>query len=67
MSYGGSQSNAMLAIAQLARLVSMQPGGALIQMELGAPELMIDGGLAAAPQTFLGGEVIDLDDLTPRP
>jgi hypothetical protein len=52
-----------LAIAQLVRLASMQAGGALIQMELSAPEMVIDGGRSSAPQSNLGGEPIDLDDL----
>ena len=49
------------ASAQLVRLASGQPGGALVQMSLGAPEMMIDGGRSAAPLAFLGGEHIDLD------
>ena len=52
-----------LAIAQLIRLASMQAGAALLQMELSAPEMVIDGGRSSAPQTNLGGEPIDLDDL----
>jgi hypothetical protein len=51
-----------LAIAQLARLASMQGGGSLIQLELAAPEMVIDGGQSPAPQSNLGGEPIDLDD-----
>lgn len=51
-----------LVIAQLSRLASMQPGGAVIQLELGAPHMVLDGGFSAAPKAFLGGEVIDLGD-----
>ncbi len=50
-----------LAIAQLIRLASMHPGGTLLQIELGAPEMVIDGGQTAAPQIYLGGETMDLD------
>lgn len=50
-----------LAIAQLVRLASGQPGGALIQLGLAAPEMIIDGGRAASPAGFLGGEHMDLD------
>lgn len=49
-----------LVMAQLVRLASQQPGCILLQMELGAPDLIIDGGLNAAPTGFLGGEQIDL-------
>lgn len=54
-----------LAIAQLIRLASMQPGGALIQMDLASPEMMIDGGRSATPHCYLGGEIVDLDKLVP--
>ena len=50
-----------LTIAQVIRLASMKPAGALIQIGLAAPEMQIDGGLGPAPPTFLGGEAIDLD------
>lgn len=50
-----------LTIAQVVRLVSMQPAGALIQIGLAAPEMQIDGGFSTAPPAFLGGETIDLD------
>lgn len=59
--YVGAATGA-LAIAQLVRLASMQAGGAMLQLELSAPEMVIDGGLGPAPQAFLGGEVIDLDE-----
>ena len=54
-----------LTIAQVMRLASMQSGGALIQMELAAPEMVIDGGQSATPHSYLGGEIIDLDELFP--
>lgn len=50
-----------LAIAQLIRLASLQAGGALIQLELAAPSMVIDGGRRPAPDGNLGGEPIDLD------
>ena len=50
-----------LAIAQLIRLASMRAGGALIQLELAAPAMVIDGGRSSAPQGNLGGEPMDLD------
>jgi hypothetical protein len=53
-----------LAIAQVIRLASMQPGSALLQMELGSPEMVIDGGRSPAPQAFLGGETMSLDALS---
>ncbi len=56
-----------LTIAQVIRLASMQSGGALIQIELAAPEMVIDGGQSATPHSFLGGEIIDLDELSPTP
>jgi hypothetical protein len=43
----------------------MQPGGALIQLDLAAPEMIIDGGRSPTPETFLGGEAMDLDRLFP--
>lgn len=49
-----------LAIAQLVRLASGQPGGALIQLGLAAPEMIIDGGRTLRPAGFLGGEHMDL-------
>lgn len=49
-----------VAIAQIIRLASMTSGGALIQMELGAPEYVLDGGLSPRPNAFLGGECIRL-------
>lgn len=54
-----------LTISQVIRLASMKPAGALIQLGLAAPEMQIDGGLGAAPATFLGGEAIDLDSAYP--
>jgi hypothetical protein len=56
-----------LTIAQVMRLASMQSGGALIQIELAAPEMVIDGGQSATPHSYLGGEIIDLDELFPMP
>lgn len=53
-------ATAALAIAQLARLGSMAPGVALLQLELSAPEMVIDGGRSASPESFLGGERIAL-------
>lgn len=52
-----------LAISQAIRLSSSLSGGALIQMELATPELMIDGGQSIPPESFLGGEQIDLAEL----
>jgi hypothetical protein len=49
-----------LAIAQLIRLASMNPGGILFQLELGAPEMVIDGGRTPPPQVYLGGETMQL-------
>ena len=56
-----------LTIAQVMRLASMQSGGTLIQIELAAPEMVIDGGQSATPHSYLGGEIIDLDELFPMP
>jgi len=53
-------ATAALAIAQLARLGSMAPGVALLQLELSAPDMVIDGGRSASPESFLGGERIAL-------
>lgn len=50
-----------LTIAQVIRLASMKPAGALIQIGLSAPEMQIDGGLSPPIPAFLGGEMIDLD------
>ena len=60
----GAASGA-LTIAQLIRLASMEPGAALIQMELASPEMVIDGGRCATPHCYLGGEIIDLDKFVP--
>jgi hypothetical protein len=49
-----------LAVAQLVRLASGQAAGTLVQLGLGAPEMMIDGGRCAAPASFLGGEHMGL-------
>lgn len=49
-----------LVVAQLIRLASQEAGCTLLQMELGAPDLVIDSGLNAPPGNFLGGEKIDL-------
>jgi hypothetical protein len=53
-------ATAALTIAQLARLGSMAPAAALLQLELGAPDMVIDGGLCTAPQSFPGGERFEL-------
>ena len=42
------------------RLASAQSAGALVQLSLGAPGMVIDGGRTPPPTAFLGGEVIDL-------
>lgn len=49
-----------LALAQLARLGSMVPAIALLQLELGAPAMVIGGDVIEAPSTFLGGETFIL-------
>jgi len=54
-------ATAALAIGQLARLGSMSPSVALLQLELSAPEMVIDGGLSAPPESFLGGERFALE------
>lgn len=54
-----------LVVAQLARLASMQPTGSLIQMDLGSPEMIIDGGQTKEPSSFLGGETMSLDNMLP--
>lgn len=56
---------ATLAVAQIVRLCSMQPGTALLQLSLAAPEMIIDGGFSAPPSAFLGGEEIDLAAVGP--
>lgn len=53
-------ATAALVVGQLARLGSMAPAAALLQLELGAPDMVIDGGLSAAPESFLGGERFSL-------
>lgn len=53
-------ATAAIAIGQLVRSATMLPGGALIQMGLAAPSMIIDGGLSAGPRNFLGGETMDL-------
>jgi hypothetical protein len=50
-----------LAVAQLIRIASMQAGGALVQVELANPEMVIDGGRTPAATSNLGGELMDLD------
>lgn len=60
MPFVGAATGA-LAVAQLIRLASMHAGGALIQLELAAPAMVIDGGQSAAPQGNLGGEPMDLN------
>lgn len=55
-------ATAALGIAQLARLGEMQPACAIMQMELGSPAMVIDGGHCPAPQSFLGGETFFLKD-----
>ena len=49
-----------LAVAQLVRLASGQAAGTVVQLGLGAPEMMIDGGRCTAPASFLGGEHMGL-------
>lgn len=54
-------ATAALAVAQLARLGAMAPAQAMLQLELGAPALVIDGGTIEAPSSFLGGETFELE------
>ena len=54
-------ATAALTLSQLARLGAMQTTQALLQLELGAPGLVIDGGMVCAPKSFLGGQTIRLD------
>lgn len=54
-------ATAALALSQLARLTAMEPGAALLQLEMGAPSLVIDGGLTQRPDSFIGGESFMLD------
>jgi len=56
----GAATGALVA-GQLARLGEMRPAVSLLQMELNAPEMIIDGGVADGPESFLGGETIVLD------
>jgi hypothetical protein len=49
-----------VAIGQLVRLASARSAGALVQLSLGAPGMVIDGGQTPPPAAFLGGEAIDL-------
>lgn len=51
---------ATLALAQLARLGAMEPAAALLQLELGAPAMVIGGDATDSPPTFLGGETFIL-------
>jgi len=51
---------AALTIAQASRLASLQPTPHLMQVELGAPELVTNGGLAPGPETNLGSFSIRL-------
>lgn len=54
-------ATAALVLAQLSRLGAMQPAATLLQMELSAPELVIDGGSTHLPSSFLGGETFIVD------
>ncbi|MGE3993329.1 hypothetical protein [Pseudorhodoplanes sp.] len=54
-------ATAALVIAQLARLGAMSSAIALLQLELDAPGMVIDGGQTDAPASFLGGETFMLD------
>ena len=54
-------ATAALSLAQLARLGAMQTTSALLQIELGAPGMVIDGGAVGAPESFLGGQTFALD------
>lgn len=58
--FAGAATGAV-AVAQLIRLASGQTAGTLVQLGLGAPEIMIDGGRCTAPAGFLGGERMVLD------
>jgi hypothetical protein len=53
-------ATAALAIAQLARLGAMRPTAQLLQLELGAPDMILDGGSRESPDSFLGGETFRL-------
>lgn len=53
-------ATAALAIAQAIRLHMMEPGCAMLQMELGAPEFVIDGGRRDRSTSFLGGSCVNL-------
>lgn len=52
-------ATAALVIAQLAKIGSMQPSAALLQLELAAPEMIIDGGHVDAGRSHMGGEIMD--------
>lgn len=52
-----------VTIAQLIRLGCRKPAATVLQIELGAPEMVIDGGQTAGPTTHLGGETIALDQV----
>lgn len=49
-----------LSLSQVIRLGSMRSGAALLQLELGAPAMVIDGGQTKPPKSYLGGEMINL-------
>lgn len=53
-------ATAALGLAQLARLGSMAPAASLLQLELGAPSMVLPGQVSAAPSSFLGGETFVL-------
>lgn len=55
---------AALALAQITRLVSGEDAVALLQVDLAAPDMIIDGGRIGPPQSFLGGAHINLDDVS---
>jgi hypothetical protein len=54
-------ATAALALSQLARLAAMEPVSVLLQLEMDAPSLIIDGGLTRQPDSFVGGESFLLD------
>jgi len=54
-------ATAALALAQLARVGAMVEPVALLQVELGSPSMIIDGGHSAPPASFLGGTIFLLD------
>ena len=51
---------AALAVSQAIRLASLKSGVALLQIELASPSLVIDGGEAAASESYLGSDVVSV-------